>query len=119
MSVISRGTSSRLDGARDALATARVRAKNINGVGVAAALHPTGGYREELARKGVVPTDHFKANIDAMRRKQREAAAAKVAAEEEAAAEKFKLKRFSGVTSRVAVSAKRGWGRAGGWSART
>ena len=82
--------------------TARVRSKNVNGVGVAAALNPTGGYRDELARKGIKPKDHFRENIVEMRRKQKEAQALKE--EEEAAekAEKFKLKRFSAVESRVA-----------------
>jgi hypothetical protein len=79
-----------------------VRDKNVNGVGVGAALHPVHGYREELLRKGVKPKDHFRENIVEMRRKQKEAHEQREREREEReAAEKFKLKRFADVGSKV------------------
>ena len=99
--VRSAGTS-REDVRSDALRTsAMARDKNVNGVGVAAYLHPVNGYRGELERKGIKPTDHARKNVVAMRELQKQVQERKDAEEDAAAREKFKLKKFSGVESRV------------------
>jgi len=69
---------------------------------ISAFLHPTNGYRGALAKSGVRPKDHARANFDALRSKQADNRARK---EAEAAAatqkEGFKLARFRNVESRV------------------
>lgn len=73
---------------------------------ISAFLHPTNGYRGALAKSGVRPKDHARANFDALRSKQADNRARK---EAEAAAstkkEAFKLARFSNVQSRVMQAA--------------
>lgn len=106
MSVVSgRSSATRSDALRTSTRTAAMaRDKNVDGVGVGAYLHPVNGYRGELERKGVKPTDHARKNVEALREQQREMLLAR---ELEAAAsekEAFKLKKFSSVESRVRAS---------------
>lgn len=97
-----RTTSSRDDVRHDAMRTsALARDKNVNGVGVGAMLHPVNGYRGELARKGIMPTDHMRKNVESLRAKQREVQQKKEEDESAAAADAFKLKKFTAVESRV------------------
>ena len=75
---------------------------------IGAFLHPTNGYRGALAKSGVRPKDHARANFDALRSKQadnrarKEAEAAAVSTKKEGG---FKLARFSNVQSRVMQAA--------------
>ncbi len=95
-------SSSRTDVRHDALrSAAAVREKNVNGIAVGGILHPVNGYRGELERRGVVPTDHAKRNVAAMREKQREIQARRELEEQAAKAEVFKLKKFTSVESKV------------------
>lgn len=97
-----RSSSARTEVRHDALRTgALAREKNVNGIAVGSVLHPVNGYRGELERKGIVPKDHARMNVEAMREKQREVRARRAEEEEAKHAEAFKLKRFAGVESRV------------------
>jgi hypothetical protein len=102
MSVRTTASSARADVRHDALrSAAAVREKNVNGIAVGGILHPVNGYRGELERRGVVPTDHAKRNVAAMREKQKEIQARRELEEAAAKTEAFKLKKFTGVESRV------------------
>lgn len=99
--VRSTGTA-RDDVRNDALrGAALAREKNVNGVGMAAFLNPVDGYRGALERKGIVPTNHAKKNITALREKQREMQQKREEEAEAATKASFKLKKFSSVESRV------------------
>ena len=92
-----------------------VRSRQMSGSSVSSLINPVNGYRDTLRRKGVEPRNHAKENIANMRRKQ---AVNREAKESEArrGEQKFVMKRFRNVESRVEVR-RRGacrwwlWGR--------
>ena len=63
-------------------------------------IHPVNGYRDSLRRKGVQPRNHAKENLAALRQRQRDNREMKENAQKE---ERFVMKRFQGVSSRIEV----------------
>ncbi|OQR82709.1 hypothetical protein ACHHYP_15605 [Achlya hypogyna] len=89
------------------MATWRV-ARTNDSSGVAAALRPSTGYREDMIKRGVAPRDFVKENRKLIQRKQREQLAKKeeeeAKAQAKAASESFKIKRFERAASRAGSS---------------
>jgi hypothetical protein len=79
-----------------------VRSRQMSGSSVSSLINPVNGYRDTLRRKGVEPRNHAKENIANMRRKQAVNREAKES-EERRGEQKFVMKRFRNVESRVEV----------------